>query len=93
VKQEAAWRDDLTVFTIAHQNAPHNVPVARNLTRANVQMALELEEEDRCDQATPMFEQATQQFPEDWYAWAGVGECLVKLNNLPRAEQSLRTLA
>jgi hypothetical protein len=93
VKQEGAWRDDLTVFTIAHQNAPHNVPVARNLTRANVQMALELEDEDRCDQAMPIFEQAIQQFPEDWYAWAGSGECLVKRNNLARAEQSLQRAA
>jgi hypothetical protein len=90
VKQEGAWRDDMTVFTVAHQNAPHNVPVARNLTRANVQIALELDEEGRCDQAMPIFEQAIQQFPQDWYAWAGIGECLVKLNNLPRAEQSLR---
>ena len=26
-------------------------------------------------------------------AWAGIGECLVKLNNLPRAEESLRHAA
>ena len=90
VKQEGAWKDDMTAFTVAHQNAPHNVPVARNLTRANVQIALELDEAGRCDQAMPIFEQAIQQFPQDWYAWAGIGECLVKLNNLPRAEQSLR---
>ncbi len=90
VKQEGTWRDDMTVFTVAHQNAPNNVPVARNLTRAKVQIALGLDEEDRCDQAMPIFEQAIQQFPQDWYAWAGMGECLVKLNNLPRAEQSLR---
>jgi hypothetical protein len=90
VKQEGAWKDDMTAFTVAHQNAPHNVPVARNLTRANVQIALELDEAGRCDQAMPIFEQAIQLFPEDWYAWAGIGECLVKLNNLPRAEQSLR---
>jgi hypothetical protein len=90
VKQEGAWRDDMTVFTVAHQNAPNNVPVARNLTRANVQIALALDEQGRCDQAMPIFEQAIQQFPEDWYAWAGIGECFVKLNNLPRAEESLR---
>jgi tetratricopeptide (TPR) repeat protein len=90
VKQEGAWRDDMTAFTVAHENAPHNVPVARNLTRANVQIALELDEAGRCDQAMPIFEEAIQQFPQDWYAWAGIGECLVKLNNLPRAEQSLR---
>jgi protein O-mannosyl-transferase len=90
VKQEDVWSDDMTVFTVAHQEAPHNVPVARNLTRANVQIALALDEDDRCDQAMPIFEQAIQQFPQDWYAWAGIGECLVKLNNLPRAEQSFR---
>jgi hypothetical protein len=90
VKQEGAWSDDMTFFTVAHENAPHNVPVARNLTRAKVQIALALDEEDRCDQAMPIFEQAIQQFPQDWYAWAGIGECLVKLNNLTRAEQSFR---
>lgn len=93
VKQEGAWSDDMTVFTIAHQNAPHNVPVARNLTRANVQIAIALDEQGRCDQAMPIFEQAIQEFPQDWYAWAGIGECLVKLNNLPRAEESLRHAA
>jgi tetratricopeptide (TPR) repeat protein len=90
VKQEGAWSDDMTVFTVAHENAPHNVPVARNLTRAKVQVGLALDEQDRCDQAMPIFEEAIQQFPEDWYAWAGSGECLVKLNNLTRAEQSFR---
>jgi len=93
VKQEGAWSDDMTVFTIAHQNAPHNVPVARNLTRANVQIAIALDEQGRCDQAMPIFEQAIQEFTQDWYAWAGIGECLVKLNNLPRAEESLRHAA
>jgi hypothetical protein len=93
VKQEGAWSDDMTVFTIAHQNAPHNVPVARNLTRANVQTAIALDEEGHCDQAMPIFEQAIQEFPQDWFAWAGIGECLVKLNNLPRAEDSLRHAA
>ena len=28
VKQEAAWKDDLTVFTMAHEVAPHNAPVS-----------------------------------------------------------------
>ncbi len=30
------------------------------------------------------------EYPHDWYAWAGRGECLVKLNDLPQAEESLR---
>jgi hypothetical protein len=93
MKQEDAWKDDLTVFTVAHQYAPHNVPVARNLARAHVQVALRLDEAGRCDEAVPLFEQATKQFPQDWFAWAGLGECFFKLNDLPRAEQSLRRAA
>jgi len=90
VQQESAWKDDLTVFTVAHQNAPHNEPVAQNLARAHVQVALGLDEGGRCDQAVPMFEEAIQQYPQDWFAWAGLGECSFKLDDLPKAEQSLR---
>lgn len=90
VMQESGWKDDLTVFTVAHESAPHNEPVALNLTRAHVQVALGLDEEDRCDEAMPIFNQAIQQYPQDWYAWAGRGECLVKLNDLAGAEQALR---
>ena len=90
VQQESAWKDDLTVFTVAHQNAPHNEPVARNLARAHVQVALRLDETGRCDQAVPIFEEAIQQYPLDWFAWAGLGECSLKLDDLPKAEQSLR---
>src|SRR4029077_360797 len=35
VSQETAWKDDLTVFTAAHQIAPHNGPVAQNLANAH----------------------------------------------------------
>jgi len=93
VQQEAAWKDDLTVFTVAHQVAPHNEPVAQNLARAHVQVALKLDEDGRCNEAMPVFEQVTQQYPEDWYAWAGLGDCYVQLKDLPRAEQSLRRAA
>jgi hypothetical protein len=89
-KQESAWKDDLTVFTVAHQEAPHNAPVAQHLADTHVQAALALDEEDRCDEAMPIFEQVIQQYPQDWFAWAGRGECLFKLNDLPGAEQSLR---
>ncbi len=89
VRQEGAWRDDLTVFTVAHQYAPNNGPVAQSLVRAHVQVALDLDESGRCDQAVPMFEEAIRQYPQDWFGWAGLGECLFKLNDLPRAEQSL----
>lgn len=90
VKQESAWKDDLTVFTIAHQYAPHNLPVAENLVKAHVQVALGLDDEDRCDEAMPIFDDAIRQYPQDWFAWAGRGDCLVKLKDLPGAEQSLR---
>ena len=93
VKQESAWKDDLTVFTVAHQDAPHNAPVAQNLANTRVQSALALDEEDRCDEAMPIFEEVIRQYPQDWFAWAGRGECLFKLNDLPGAEQSLRRAA
>lgn len=90
VQQERAWKDDLTIFTLAHQNAPRNAPVAQNLARAHVQVGLGLDEAGHCDQAVPIFEQAIQQYPQDWFAWAGLGECRFKLNDLAGAEQSLR---
>ena len=89
IQQESMWKDDRTVFTVAHQYAPNNAPVAQGLARANVQVALDLDEAGRCDEAIPIFEQAIQQYPQDWFAWAGRAECLVKLNDLPGAEQSL----
>jgi tetratricopeptide (TPR) repeat protein len=90
VQQESMWKDDLTLFTVAHESAPNNGPVAQSLSRAHVQMALGLDEQGRCDEAMRIFQQAIQQYPDDWYAWAGMGECLIKLNDLPGAEQALR---
>ena len=89
VKQEGMWKDDLTVFTTAHELAPNNAPIAQDLARAHVQVALGLADEDRCDEAIPIFNQATEQYPQDWFAWAGRGECLFKLNDLQGSEQSL----
>jgi tetratricopeptide (TPR) repeat protein len=88
-QQEGAWKDDLTVFTAAHQVAPRNEPVRLSLSRAHVQYAIRLDEEGRCDEAIPVLEEATRQYPQDWFAWAGLGECFFKLNALPKAEQSL----
>jgi hypothetical protein len=90
VKQEGPWKDDLTIFTAAHESAPRNDPVAQSLVRAHVQVAIGLDEAGRCDEAILIFKQAIQQYPDDWFAWAGLGECLFKLNDLPGAEQSLR---
>ena len=90
VSQEKQWKDDLTVFTVAHQLAPHNAPVAQNLANAHVQRALLLADDGQCSEAMPVFETVTQDYPQEWYAWAGLGECFVQLNNLPKAEESLR---
>jgi tetratricopeptide (TPR) repeat protein len=89
VQQEGMWKDDLEVFTVGHQIAPHNDAVALNLMRARVQVAVRLGEDGRCDEAMPIFDQATRQYPQDWFAWAGRGECLFRGNDLPGAEQSL----
>ncbi len=93
VSQEKQWKDDLTVFTVAHQLAPRNAPVAHNLANAHVQVALQLADDGRCSEAMPVFEQVSQEYPQDWYAWAGLGDCFVQVNNLPKAEESLRRAA
>lgn len=90
LRQESMWKDDLTVFTVAHEYAPNNAPVDQNLANTNVQVALDLDEAGRCDQAIPIFDQVIQQYPQDWFAWAGRGECFFKLSNLPEAKRSLR---
>jgi hypothetical protein len=91
--QENQWRDDSTVFTVAHQLAPRNAPVAQNLANVHLQAALQLDEQGRCPEALPVFEHVTQEYPQDWYAWAGLGDCYVQLSNLPKAEESLHRAA
>jgi Tetratricopeptide repeat len=91
--QEKQWKDDATVFTIAHELAPGNVPVARNLAHTQVQAALKLDEEGRCGEAMPVFEKVALDDPQDWYAWAGLGDCYVQLNDLVKAEESLHRAA
>jgi len=93
VSQEKQWKDDLTVFTVAHELAPHNAPVAKNLADAHVQVALQLADDGRCSEAMPVFKQVSQEYPQDWYAWAGLGDCFVQVNNLTKAEESLRRAA
>lgn len=88
-KQEGMWKDDLTLFTAANKIAPRNAPIAEDLSRTHVQLALSLDEEGRCNEAMPIFNQAIEQYPKDWFAWAGRGECLFKLNDLRGSEQSL----
>jgi len=90
VSQETAWNDDLSVFAEGQRNAPHNVFVGRNLTRAHVQQALGW---GRCQDAVPVFEDAVRRYPDDWVGWAGLGDCLDQLNDLPRAEQALHRAA
>jgi len=91
--QEAQWKDDSAVFTTAHQLAPHNAPVMRNLANTHVHEALTLEDEGRCSEAIPVFDRVIQDYPEDWFAWGGLGVCYVQLNNLPKAEEALHRAA
>jgi tetratricopeptide (TPR) repeat protein len=93
VSQESAWKDDMAVFAEGRRNAPRNVFVARNLVRAHVQEALGWDVAGRCKEALPVFEDATRRYPDDWYGWAGLGDCLDQLNDLPHAEQALRRAA
>lgn len=66
VQQETAWKDEFTVFSVAHQYAPHNQVVAKDLARANVQIALHgLDEGGRCEDAVPTFERVSRQYPEE----------------------------
>jgi tetratricopeptide (TPR) repeat protein len=88
-QQEGMWKDDLTLFTAVNKISPRNAPIAEDLSRAHVQVALGLDDEDRCDEAMPIFNQAIQQYPKDWFAWAGRGECLYKLNDLRGSKESL----
>ena len=93
VSQEKQWKDDLTVFTVGHKLAPNNRWVARDLERANVQAALGLVEQGRCSEVLPVFDRVTREYPQEWYAWAGLGYCYFTLNNLPKAEESLHQAA
>jgi protein O-mannosyl-transferase len=86
--QEKQWSDDLTVFTVAHDQAPHNVPVARNLADARIRQALLIDPEGRCEESMPLFEQVTREFPDDWFAWAAMGNCWVQRNDLSHAEEA-----
>ena len=47
------------------------------------------DEDGRCDEAIPILEEATREYPEEWFPWAGLGECFFKLNDMQKAEQSL----
>jgi len=91
--QQKQWKDDLTVFATAHELAPHNAPVARNLADARVRDALSLEEDGRCAEAMPVFEQVSREYPEDWYPLAGLGYCYAQSNDYVKAEDFLHRAA
>ncbi len=58
---KSIWKDNLTVFTVAHEIAPHNTPVALNLARAHVQGAIALGDASYCDKAVPTFDQVIRE--------------------------------
>jgi protein O-mannosyl-transferase len=87
--QQKQWKDDLTVFTVAHELAPDNAPVAKNLADARVRDALQLEEDGRCAEAIPIFQQVSREYPDDWYPLAGMGYCYAENDDFVRAEEFL----
>jgi hypothetical protein len=91
--QEQQWKDDLTVFTVAHQLAPKNIPVARNLAHAHLQAALQSLDEEGCAKVLPVFEQVAREYPEDWYAWGALADCFVQMNDLAQAEAAMHRAA
>jgi hypothetical protein len=91
--QQKQWSDDATVFTVAHELAPRNAPVAQHLADTHVDAAMKLGDEGHCGDAVPMLAQVTSDYPQDWYAWAGLGVCYVQLNDLAKAEESLHRAA
>jgi hypothetical protein len=91
--QEKQWRDDATVFTMAHELAPHNRPVARNLADTRVRAALLIADDGRCSEAMPVFDEVNREYPDDWYTWAGRGICFVRANDLVRAEEAFHRAA
>ncbi len=93
ISQEEMWKDNLTVYTVGNQIAPHNRIVGRNLARARIQVALKLGDSGRCSEGLPVFEEGTRQFPDDWIPWAALGDCYYQLNDLPKAEAYLHRAA
>ena len=91
--QENQWKDDSTVFTMAHELAPHNRPVARNLADTRVRAALLIADDGRCSEAMPVFDEVNREYPDDWYTWAGRGICFVRANDLVRAEEAFHRAA
>lgn len=91
--QQKQFKDDLTVFATAHELAPHNAPVARNLADARVRDALALEEDGRCAEAIPVFDQVSREYPDDWYPLAGLGYCYAQGNDYVKAEDFLHRAA
>jgi hypothetical protein len=91
--QEKQWKDDETVFRTAHELAPSNRPVARNLADTRVRAALLIADEGRCSEAMPVFDEVNREFPDDWFTWAGRGICFVRANDLARAEDAFHRAA
>jgi hypothetical protein len=41
----------------------------------------------------PIFNELVKEYPQDWYAWAGQGDCFLQLNDLSQAERSFHRAA
>ena len=63
--------------------------MAKNLADARVRDALQLEEDGRCAEAMPIFQQVSREYPDDWYPLAGMGYCYAQNDDFVRAEEFL----
>lgn len=76
------WVDDMTLWTTMHAEEPENWFVTANL-------GTELYLADRCGEALPLFRRVVQQNPDAWSTWAALGDCNLKMKDLPAAELAM----
>ena len=86
LQQESAWADDLSLWSAAHQVAPHNWLVAWNL-------ASELRHAGRNKEAVAVYQGETEQHPDNGDAWIALSGCYIELGDLANAERSLERAA
>lgn len=83
ISQEKQWKDELTVLTSSSSLRRAMLQWLTILRMLTCEAAVQLADDGRCSEAMPVFEQVSQEYPQDWYAWAGLGDCFAQVNTLP----------